>query len=227
LTISKIPNPYRQLLPLRGIQSRIAENMNVSLKVPTATSVRTIPVKVLDENRQLLNAFLARKGQAKLSFTHLIGWALIKALKKYPRLNDAFTVVDGKPHRVVRSSINLGLAVDLVRPDGSRTLVVPNVKSAEKLSFKQFVEAYNLLIRKARDNALELDSLLGTTVTLTNPGMIGTVMSIPRLMWGQTRKFFTIWVFHSARGGGVKIGWWCRCFRITRSCPSGKHGFES
>ncbi len=195
--------PEDQLLPLRGIQSRIAENMNTSLKVPTATSVRTLPVKVLDENRQLLNAFLVRKGQSKLSFTHLIGWALIKALKKYPRLNDAFTVVDGKPYRVVRSSINLGLAVDLVRPDGSRTLVVPNVKSAEKLSFKQFVEAYNSLIRKARDNALELDSLLGTTVTLTNPGMIGTVMSIPRLMWGQGLIFATGAITYPAEYSGV------------------------
>ncbi len=195
--------PEDQLVPLRGIQSRIADNMNLSLKVPTATSVRTVPVKVLDENRQLLNTFLLRKGEPKLSFTHLIGWALIKALKKYPRLNDAFTVIDGKPHRVIRSSINLGLAVDLVRPDGSRTLVVPNVKNAEKLSFRQFVEVYNTLIRKARENALDLEDLLGTTVTLTNPGMIGTVMSVPRLMWGQGLIFATGAITYPAEYSGV------------------------
>ncbi|MCX7930722.1 MAG: multifunctional oxoglutarate decarboxylase/oxoglutarate dehydrogenase thiamine pyrophosphate-binding subunit/dihydrolipoyllysine-residue succinyltransferase subunit [Chlorobi bacterium] len=175
-----------QLLPMTGISSRIAQNMANSLRVPTATSVRDIPVKVLEENRLLINDHLARTHRGKISYTHIIAWAIVRSLRKYSQLNDAcYQSPEGEYYRVHRSSINLGLAVDTVRPDGTRVLVVPSIKSAEKLSFGEFIQEYDRLIEKARTSKLSVEDLSGTTVTLTNPGMIGTIMSMPRLMEGQ------------------------------------------
>lgn len=178
--------PGEQLEPLSGISERIAKNMAQSLRVPTATSVRDIPIKVLEENRLLINEHLARTRRGKLSYTHIIAWAIVRALRKYPRLNDSCTqTADGKFYRVRREHINIGLAVDTTRADGSRVLVVPSIKSAETLSFADFIAQYDQLIEKARRGTLSVEDLTGTTVTLTNPGMIGTVMSMPRLMEGQ------------------------------------------
>ncbi|MFN3386266.1 MAG: multifunctional oxoglutarate decarboxylase/oxoglutarate dehydrogenase thiamine pyrophosphate-binding subunit/dihydrolipoyllysine-residue succinyltransferase subunit [Candidatus Thermochlorobacter sp.] len=172
--------------PLSGASALIAHNMELSLGVPTATSFRTVPVKALEENRLILNQHLQLIGQGKAAFTHLIAWAIIKAIKKYPSLNATYAVVAGKPQRIERAHINFGLAVDLVKKDGSRSLVVPNIKRAESMDFAQFFEAYNRLIEKARKNQLEPADFQGTTVSLTNPGTIGTAMSVPRLMQGQS-----------------------------------------
>lgn len=171
---------------LTGIRERIADNMTRSLTLPTATSVRDIPIKVLEENRLLINDFLVSRGKQKLSYTHIIAWAIVRALRKYPQLNDRCVLAgDGKYYRIRRPSVNLGLAVDTVRSDGTRVLVVPSIKAAETLTFAEFVEQYNQLIEKARRGKLSIEDLTGATVTLTNPGMIGTVMSMPRLMEGQ------------------------------------------
>jgi len=170
---------------LSGISARIAENMNNSLHVPTATSFRAIPVKVLEENRRLLNKFLATRRKSKVSFTHILAWALVKSLVKYPKLNDAFSYVDGKPARINRGGINIGLAVDTTRKDGTRMLVVPSIKDAGKLTFAEFCAAYDDLIARSRKNALTVDELSGATISLTNPGTIGTLASVPRLMEGQ------------------------------------------
>ncbi|HOQ49449.1 MAG TPA: 2-oxo acid dehydrogenase subunit E2, partial [Candidatus Kapabacteria bacterium] len=159
--------------------------MTKSLEVPTATSVRTIPVKLLDENRQIINKHLLNVKKKKVSFTHILAWAIVKALVKFPQMNSHFDVIDGKPAKIKKKHINLGLAIDLERKDGSRLLLVPNIKNAEGLTFSQFVEQYDLLIEKARNNRLDLTDLEATTVTLTNPGMIGTTHSSPRLMKGQ------------------------------------------
>lgn len=183
---TKIPlGPNDQLQVLSGVSERIVTNMEQSLNVPTATSLRSVPVKVLDENRKVLNHYLAKNRKGKVSFTHIIAWAIVRALVKYPQLNDSFTYVDGKPNRIKRGSINFGLAVDVTRKDGSRSLVVPSVKDAQKFTFAQFVKEYDALIAKARVNKLELNDLMGTTVSLTNPGGIGTIASMPRLMEGQ------------------------------------------
>ncbi len=171
--------------PLQSISAKIAENMQQSLELPTATSVRTIPVKLLDENRRIINKHLENLKIKKISFTHILAWAIVKALKKFPNMNDYYADIDGKPHRIRRESLNIGLAVDLTRKDGTRLLLVPNVKGAESLSFADFVAKYNELIDKARNNKLDIDDLQHTTVTLTNPGMIGTTHSSPRLMKGQ------------------------------------------
>lgn len=173
------------LEPMSGIIAKIAENMISSLNVPTATSVRSIPVKVLEENRRLINIHLLTQRRSKVSFTHILAWAIVKALKKYPRMNDAFAIANGKPARITRSAINIGLAVDTTRKDGSRLLVVPSVKNAQSLSFSEFCNEYDNLISKARTNKLTIDELMGASVSLTNPGTIGTVSSIPRLMEGQ------------------------------------------
>lgn len=170
---------------LSGIAARIAENMNNSLHVPTATSFRAIPVKVLEENRRLLNKFLATRRKSKVSFTHILAWALVKSLVKYPKLNDAFSYVEGKPARINRGGINIGLAVDTTRKDGTRMLVVPSIKDAGKLTFAEFCAAYDDLIARSRKNALTVDELSGATISLTNPGTIGTLASVPRLMEGQ------------------------------------------
>jgi len=169
---------------LRGAAARVVENMTASLDVPTATSTRTIPVKVLEENRRLVNQHQATISGTRVSFTHLIAWAIVRALQRHPDMNAGFEMRDEVPHRLSRSSVALGLAIDLERR-GRRMLLVPNIKDAGDLDFPAFVLAYNDRVERARSNKLDVEELRGTTVTLTNPGMIGTVLSVPRLMAGQ------------------------------------------
>lgn len=169
-----------------GPAKKIVENMEQSLTVPTATSVRSMPVKVLEENRRLINDHLAGRGRGKASFTHIIAWAIVQSAKTYPALNNGFGVVDGAPSRLERSGINLGIAIDIEKKDGSRNLLVPNIKGCEKMNFAEFFAAYNEQVKKARDGKLEISDFQGTTISLTNPGTIGTVSSNPRLMAGQS-----------------------------------------
>ena len=171
--------------PLRGAAARTVENMEASLGVPTATSVRAMPAKLLEVNRQILNNQLARTGAGKVSFTHLIAFAVLRALADFPGLNSSFAEEDGKPVVVRHQHVNLGLAVDVLRRDGSHTLLVPCVKEADTLDFAGFWEAYEALIEKVRGGTVSPDDFAGTTCTITNPGMIGTVHSVPRLMPGQ------------------------------------------
>ena len=171
--------------PLRGTSARIVENMEASIGVPTATSVRTLPAKLLEINRQILNNQLARDRGGKVSFTHLIGFAVVRALQQIPAMNASFGVVDGTPSVVVHEHVNLGLAIDQQKSDGTRTLLVPNIKDADTLDFAAFHAAYEDLIRRARTNKLTVDDFAGTTASLTNPGTIGTLHSVPRLMPGQ------------------------------------------
>ncbi len=174
--------------PLRGAASRIVANMEASLTVPTATSVRTVPARLLEVNRLILNNQLARTTGAKVSFTHIIGYAVVRALLDVPALNAAF-VADGggkgKPGVVHHKHVGLGLAVDQEKSDGSRTLLVPCIKDADTLDFRSFVLAYEELIRKIHTSKIGPDDFAGTTVSLTNPGTLGTVQSVPRLMPGQ------------------------------------------
>jgi len=169
---------------LRGIAGRIVENMTASLEIPTATSTRTIPVKLLEENRRVINRHQEAISGNKVSFTHLIAWAVVRALERHPGMNAGFEVRDGVPHRVSRPRIHLGVAVDIERR-GRRLLLVPNIKNAGALDFAGLVLAYNDVVARARANTLEVGDFQGTTVTLTNPGMLGTGMSVPRLMPGQ------------------------------------------
>src|SRR3954471_14455062 len=171
--------------PLRGAAARVVDNMEASLGVPTATSVRTVAAKLLEVNRQILNNHLNRVGRGKVSFTHLIAFAITKATQKIPTMNSGYGVVDGKPAVVHHEHLNLGLAIDQEKADGTRTLLVPNIKHADELDFASFFAAYEELIRKVRTNKLSPDDFAGTTATITNPGMIGTVHSVPRLMPGQ------------------------------------------
>ena len=130
------------LMPLRGAAARIAENMKASLTIPLATSQRVMPVKVIDENRRILNKHRALIGKSKISYTHIIAWAIVKALRTNPSLNHAFAETNGEPFRVVRDSVNIGIAVDVAGKDGSRSLKVPNIKNAGSLNFAQFLAAY-------------------------------------------------------------------------------------
>jgi len=173
------------LVPLRGAASKIVQNMEASLGLPTATSVRNIPVKALEENRRVINHHLSIVGQSKASFTHVIAWAIVTALKQFPRLNSAYLMNDGTPTRIDHQDVNLGIAVDVEKKDGSRSLLVPNIKQAQSLNFAQFLKAYNDLVKKARANSLQVADFEGTTISLTNPGTIGTISSIPRLMQTQ------------------------------------------
>ena len=169
-----------------GPAKKIVENMQLSLTVPTATSFRSIPVKVLEENRRIINDHLAAVGKGKVSFTHIIGWAIISALKAYPHMNVGFASVDGVPTRLEYPDVNLGIAIDIEKKDGSRNLLVPNIKGADKMGFSQFFAAYNAQVAKAREGKLEIADFQGTTISLTNPGTIGTAASNPRLMSGQS-----------------------------------------
>jgi 2-oxoglutarate decarboxylase len=174
------------VVPIKGPAARLVQNMNESLTVPTATSFREIPVTALERARGELNAALKQAGRPeKLSFTHFIAWALVQALKAHPDMAHAFRMVDGVPHRVVPDGIHLGLAVDVTRKDGTRGLVVPVLKRAEAMGYAEFHAAYDAIVEKARTNRLLPDDLSGATVSLTNPGGLGTVASVPRLMAGQ------------------------------------------
>ena len=172
--------------PIRGAALKIVENMETSLSVPTATSNRQVPVKLLEENRAIINKHLKEQNGGKASYTHVIAYALLRALDKYPQLNDGFTLAEGKPARVRRTGVNLGVAIDIQKKDGTRSLLVPNIKNANSLSFSQFIRAYDDVVKRAREGKLGLPDFQDTTLSLTNPGTIGTVASTPRLMAGQS-----------------------------------------
>ncbi|MDT0164675.1 multifunctional oxoglutarate decarboxylase/oxoglutarate dehydrogenase thiamine pyrophosphate-binding subunit/dihydrolipoyllysine-residue succinyltransferase subunit [Actinotalea sp. AC32] len=170
---------------LRGPAARVVTNMEASLAVPTATSVRAVPAKLMVDNRIVVNNHLSRTRGGKVSFTHLIGYAVVEALAEMPEMNAGYTLVDGKPAVVQPGAVNFGLAIDLAKPDGTRQLLVPSIKAADSMDFGQFLGAYEDLVRRARNNKLTPEDFQGTTITLTNPGTIGTVHSVPRLMAGQ------------------------------------------
>jgi len=198
LTAPATPNPGKspdvppvavaaddQVTQLRGPALKIAENMSASLTIPTATSQRVMPVKVIDENRRTINQYRATAGKSKLSYTHLVAWSIVRALDKVPAINQAYSATGGESFRIMRGHVNLGLAVDVAGKDGARSLKVPSIKAAEAMNFAQFVEAYDDLVKRARVNKLTVADFEGTTISLTNPGTVGTIGSIPRLMPGQ------------------------------------------
>ncbi|NBU32580.1 MAG: multifunctional oxoglutarate decarboxylase/oxoglutarate dehydrogenase thiamine pyrophosphate-binding subunit/dihydrolipoyllysine-residue succinyltransferase subunit [Actinobacteria bacterium] len=170
---------------LKGPAARVVTNMEASLSVPTATSVRAIPAKLLIDNRIVMNNHLARARGGKVSFTHLIGYAVVRALSEMPDMNVSYTTIDDKPAILRNQQVNMGLAIDLAKPDGTRQLMVPAIKSAEHMDFAEFWHAYDAILKKARKGELTVEDFQGITVSLTNPGTIGTVHSVPRLMPGQ------------------------------------------
>jgi 2-oxoglutarate decarboxylase len=182
---SSLENVRKELFALSGVAAKIVDNMEASLTLPTATSLRIIPVKVLDENRSLLNKYLTSRSRRKISYTHIVAWAIVKALKKYPNINASFTRVEGQAYKDEKLHINIGIAIDTSRKDGTRSLLVPNIKNADEMNFADFVTAYDSIVDKARRSALDPGDFQGTSITLTNPGTVGTVSSVPRLMPGQ------------------------------------------
>ena len=179
------PAPTETSKVLRGASAAVVRNMSASLTVPTATSVRAVPVKAMIDNRIVVNNHLARTRGGKVSFTHILGFALVQALKSFPNMNSHFAEIDGKPNVVSPAHTNLGLAIDLPGRDGSRSLVVAAIKECEDKNFYEFWTAYEEVIRRAREGALTAEDFAGVTISLTNPGTIGTVHSVPRLMPGQ------------------------------------------
>jgi multifunctional 2-oxoglutarate metabolism enzyme len=172
--------------PLRGITATIARRMDESLAVPTATSFRVVPSKLLEVNRLILNNQLRRlPAGGKVSFTHLIGYAVVRALRENPDLSVSYAELNGEPHVVQHDHVNFGLAIDIERSSGERVLLVPNIKAADEMDFKAFWMSYEDLVGRARNNKLSPDDFAATTASLTNPGTIGTVQSVPRLMPGQ------------------------------------------
>ncbi|MEK6228476.1 MAG: biotin/lipoyl-containing protein, partial [Actinomycetota bacterium] len=186
---------------IRGPAATLARLMDESRSIPTATSFRTLEVDTLAERRAALKA-----AGRKLSFTHLIAWAIVQAARDMPVMANSFAEVDGKPHRVTPGAISLGLAVDMQRKDGSRSLVVPVIRDASTLSFESFVTAYDEAVFGARDNKLAPDAYQGAQITLTNPGGIGTVASVPRLMPGQGTIVATGAIGYPAGLSGVDAG---------------------
>ncbi|MCW2541366.1 MAG: kgd [Frankiales bacterium] len=171
---------------LKGAPAKVVSNMQASLEIPTATSVRAVPAKLISDNRIVINNHLRRARGGKISFTHIIGFAIVKALKTYPGMNSFFALTaDGKPAVVQPEHVNLGLAIDLPGRNGARSLVVASIKSAETMTFAEFLAAYEDIIRRARAGKLTADDFAGATISLTNPGTIGTNHSVPRLMQGQ------------------------------------------
>ncbi|HET7659381.1 MAG TPA: 2-oxo acid dehydrogenase subunit E2, partial [Oryzihumus sp.] len=164
------PTSEDETVPLRGPAARVVTNMESSLAVPTATSVRAVPAKLLIDNRVVINNHLQRSRGGKVSFTHLIGYAVVKALAVMPEMNNGYTEKDGKPALVRPAHVNLGLAIDIAKPDGTRQLLVPSIKAAEAMDFAHFWTAYEDVVRKARNNKLTVEDFAGTTISLTNPG---------------------------------------------------------
>src|SRR6202034_769631 len=179
------PGDGDEVQVLRGAAAAVVKNMSMSLELPTATSVRAIPAKLMIDNRVVINNQLKRTRGGKISFTHILGYALVQAVKAFPNMNRHYAEVDGKPTSVTPAHINLGLAIDLQSKDGKRSLVVAGIKRCETMSFAQFVAAYEDIVRRARDGKLTAEDFAGVTISLTNPGTIGTVHSVPRLMAGQ------------------------------------------
>jgi 2-oxoglutarate dehydrogenase E1 component len=175
----------QQVVPLRGSAGRLAANMEASLEVPAATSARIIPVAVLIENRSIINDCLKRAGSGRVSLTHLIGYAIVQAVKADPRLNARYAQTAGRPSVVTPEHVNLGLAVDVTKTDGSRALTVPTVRAAEQLDFHQFWRSCMRLVSRARRGLLTVDDISGPTISVTNTGSRGTSLSVPRLMRGQ------------------------------------------
>jgi 2-oxoglutarate decarboxylase len=170
---------------LRGAAAAVVKNMNTSLEIPTATSVRAIPATLVIDNRIVINNHLKRTRGGKISFTHLLGYAIVQAVKKFPNMNRHFAVIDDKPNAVTPAHTNLGLAIDLQGKDGKRSLVVAAIKGCESKGFAEFVASYEDIVRRARDGKLTAEDFAGVTISLTNPGTLGTVHSVPRLMAGQ------------------------------------------
>ncbi len=184
---------------LKGGAAALARYMDQSRAIPTATSFRTITVTTLDARRQQL-----KSGGRRVSFTHLIAYAIARAgTEDMPVMAQHFAEIDGRPHRVDDDAVNLGLAVDVEKKDGSRTLMVPVIRDAGRLSFAEFLDAYNALVEKARTNTLTADDLAGANISLTNPGGIGTVASVPRLMTGQGTIVATGSIAYPVGLGGV------------------------
>jgi len=173
------------LEPIRGVAARVVQSMEASLSVPTATSVRAVPAKLMIDNRIVINNHMKRARGGKVSFTHIIAYAMIKAVRAMPEMNSFFGDIDGKPAVGHPEHINLGIAIDLAKADGSRQLLVPSVKGCEDLDFAQFWGAYEAVIKKARTATLSVEDFAGTTMSITNPGTLGTVHSVPRLVQGQ------------------------------------------
>ena len=173
------------LEPIRGVAARVVQSMEASLSVPTATSVRAVAAKLMIDNRIVINNHMKRARGGKVSFTHIIAYAMIKAVRAMPEMNSFFGDIDGKPAVGHPEHINLGIAIDLAKADGSRQLLVPSVKGCEDLDFAQFWGAYEAVIKKARTATLSVEDFAGTTMSITNPGTLGTVHSVPRLVQGQ------------------------------------------
>jgi 2-oxoglutarate decarboxylase len=171
--------------PLRGPAAMLAQAMDESRDVPTATSFRTVSVDTLDAKRRALNGALKERG-LKVSFTHIIAWAIVVSAREWPVMTRTFEERDGKPFAIENGPVNLGIAVDVERKDGSRSLMVPTIRGAERLDFAAFHSEYEELVTRARENKLTADDFQGTNISLTNPGGIGTVASVPRLMRGQS-----------------------------------------
>jgi len=172
--------------PLVGAAATLAKRMDESRALPTATSVRSLPAKLLEVNRNVINNQLKRLDEGtKVSFTHLIGWAAVKAMQSRPAMNVAYASIEGIPHHVSYKHINLGLAMDIPRRDGSRTLLVPNIRAVDEMDFRTYWDTYEDIVTRARTGKITPDDFAGTTATLTNPGTVGTVQSVPRLMPGQ------------------------------------------
>ena len=178
-----VSEPERTIL--RGAAARVVTNMEASLELPTATSVRAVPAKLVIDNRIVINNHLKRSRGGKVSFTHLVGYAMVRALADMPAMNAAYDVAEGKPTLVQPVHVNLGIAIDLAKPDGTRQLLVPSIKNCEDMDFAGFWSAYEAVIRRARSGKLTVEDFAGTTISLTNPGTIGTVHSVPRLVRGQ------------------------------------------
>ena len=179
-------NKEDEIAPMKGMDRGLAKNMDTSLSMPTATTVRSLPARMMFDNRAVINNYLAATRGGKVSFTHIIAYAMVEALAEMPEMNYAYTTDEkGRPAVLKPAHVNLGMAIDVTKPDGSRTLVVPSIKKADTLTFAEFVDAYEEIVKRGRENKLTIEDYAGTTASLTNPGGFGTVHSIPRLMNGQ------------------------------------------
>ena len=192
------------LIPLRGAAARIAENMKASLSIPLATSQRVMPVKVIDENRRIINEHRAlhRQEQDLLHAHHRLGHR--EGASSNP---DAESCVRGNERRAVSRGARPGQHRHRGGRGGQgRRAVAQSARTSRmpaSLDFAQFVAAFDDIVARARSNKLTVQDFEGTTISLTNPGTVGTLGSVPRLMPGQGAIIATGAIDYPAEYHGV------------------------
>jgi 2-oxoglutarate dehydrogenase E2 component (dihydrolipoamide succinyltransferase) len=159
-----------RLVPMDRIRKLTAQHMVLAKRVaPHVHSFIEIDFTHVDRIRRKNRARWEAQG-AKVSFTGFVAWAVARALQEFPMVN---ATVSGD-NILFRGDINIGIAVDL-----NPGLIVPVVKNADDLNLVGVSKRINDLAARARDRKLKPEEIQGATFSITNPGVLGTLVGMP------------------------------------------------